>query len=443
MMKFSLPNKLNNFIPQKYYKSTPNIAESKSPKQKENHNTTTIWSLFNLILLSLSLCLILALTINSRHKLLSPLLSSREQLQPLKEAKKSHEVFGFAPYWTFDKLDNVDYSTLTTFAYFGIEVLRDGTLDTTGPGYDTFMSEKATTTFRKAHSFGTRVVLTVTQMDSDNLDALLTDQTAQKHAIDEIVSLVKARGIDGVNVDFEYDGNPAQSYSQAYTDFLAQLNSQLKQSIPNSQLTISVYASAAKATRLYDIAAIAPHVDGIFMMAYDFYSAGADNAMPTAPLNGAKNGKYSYDIATAVDDFLKKIPAEKLILGVPYYGYSYLMYEPKPFTETRPAYSWRGKPAAQTIAYVSENVTADKTGWDNDGKVAWQAHYTADTDTWRMIFLEDEKSLGIKYDFAKSKGLKGVGMWALGFDDGTSKYWALLKEKFGTKLADSRAIQAN
>lgn len=433
-MKCILPYRLHKFIPQKFHKFLPNTAEFNN-KTKTNN---LVWTYFSLVLLSLFMCLLVLINNDLGQKIISPIWESIHGLEPLKESKKSHEVFGFAPYWTFNKLDNVDYETLTTFAYFGIDVYEDGTLDTEGPGYTTFMSDKATTIFKKAHSHGTRVVLTVTQMDNDILDLFLADSAAQEKAVKNIVTIVKQRGIDGVNVDFEYDGTPPLGHSEAYTNFVSILRAELTKEIPHSQLTISVYASAANATRLYDIGAISPHVDGIFMMAYDFYARGSDTAMPTAPLYGAKSGKYSYDIASAVDDFLKKIPADKLILGVPYYGYSYLMYEPKPFTETRPSWSWRGSPTAQTIEYVSSNIQAEKSGWDEDGQVAWQAHYIAETDTWRMIFLEDERSLGIKYDFAKSKNLKGVGMWALGFDNGTDKYWALLKDKFGTKLADSR-----
>ena len=51
-----------------------------------------------------------------------------------------------------------------------------------------------------------------------------------------------------------------------------------------------------------------------------------------------------------------------------------------------------------------------------------------------MVFIEDEKSLGLKYDFAKDKQLAGVGIWALGFDDGKKELWTLLEDKFGQKI---------
>lgn len=355
--------------------------------------------------------------------------------------KVTHEVFGFAPYWTIDKLDNVDFSTLTTLAYFGIPVNSDGTLDKYDGGYDVFKSQKATDLFNKAHRNGTKVVLTITQMDNYSIESLMDSPDAQEITIAQTVHEVKERGIDGVNVDIEYVGNPGDEYRRKFTKFVSDLNKELHNQIPNAHLTVSVYASAVRHPKIYDIGAISKVSDGIFMMAYDFAVTGADNAMPTSPLYGYKNGTYWYDVSTAVDDFLKVMPSDKLILGLPWYGYNYLVYEPAVKAETLPYWTWRGKPAAQTysiakdITKKSHGVTDFKTGWDNDGKVGWKAYYDLEGDTWRMIFLEDVKSMGIKYDFAKNKNLLGVGMWALGFDEGKGEMWSLLREKFGQKLA--------
>ncbi len=119
-----------------------------------------------------------------------------------------------------------------------------------------------------------------------------------------------------------------------------------------------------------------------------------------------------------------------------------MVYEPKVKGQTRPRVSWRGKSTAQTYESALNTITPDKTGWDDIGKVGWQAYYVEETDTWRMIFLDDPRSLAVKYDFAKDKGLAGVGMWALGFDEGKTELWALLHEKFGQKeVADNSIVE--
>lgn len=374
----------------------------------------------------------------STQKLLSPLTNQLQPLTPLTQVKNTHEVFGFAPYWNITKLSNVNFNTLTTFAYFGVEVDSDGNL-IKDSRYQTFISSQATDLFKKAHASGTRVVLTLTQMENGPIEATLDNPDAQKTVISQAVSLVKHRGIDGLNVDFEYGGDPGQDYRSKFTQFVADLTNEMHRQVPSSKVTISVYAASAKDPKIYDIGPLSRVADGIFMMAYDFANVGADNAIPTAPLYGHQNGKYWYDVASAVNDFLALMPASKLILGVPYYGYNYVVYEPSVKAQTLPFYSWKGSPESETYAVVQDSFNSNLDGvdqvikgWDDDGKVGYFAYHLTQTDTWRMIFMEDSRSLGLKYDFAKGKGLMGVGVWALGNDDGKTELWTLLEEKFGT-----------
>lgn len=392
------------------------------------------------------ICIALTLLIgaNTIGRVVSPLISPAAPLTPLTSDKGKYEVFGFAPYFTFDKLTNVNFKVLTTFAYFGVDVNDDGSLDKESQGYQTFMSKQATDLFRQAHANGTRVVLTLTQMDEGTIRDILDNPDARNLSIDQAVQEVKNRGIDGINVDFEYGDDPGQTYRDEFSQYVKDLTLKMHQEVPHSKVTVSVYASAVKDPKIYDIASLSQDSDGIFMMAYDFAVAGSDTATPTAPLHGSQDGKYWYDVATAVKDFLKYMPANKLILGVPYYGYNYLVYQPGVNAPTLPYYSWAGQPVAQTYADAQNSIGPNmpgiegfKTGWDPDAQVAWEAYQVADTGVWRMIFLDDPRSLAAKYDFAKQMNLKGVGIWALGFDSGKNDLWALLSSKFGTKIADN------
>lgn len=362
--------------------------------------------------------------------------SQHNSLHSLSAGKKGYEVFGFAPYWTLSNMQNVDFNILTTFAYFGIPVSANGLLDTTDPGYSGFESQQATDLFTKAHSNGTRVVLTITQMDASTIATFLSDTRAQQTAIDQTVSLVKQRGIDGVNIDMEYIGDPGQQDRDAFSAFVGNLTKNMHKNLPSSKVTVSVIATAAKNPTLYDLSSLSKNSDGIFMMAYDFANLSSDNAMPTSPLYGYKDGKYWYDVSTAVSDFLTQMPADKLILGVPWYTYNYAV--PQPGSDA-PTYSWTGSAFVQTYATASAN-TINAQGWDADGQVGWRAYYIPQTDTWRMTYVEDSRSLGIKYDFAKKENLAGVGVWALGFDNGTNDMWNVLQDKFGVKYADASVM---
>lgn len=361
--------------------------------------------------------------------------SISQNIGPLAKKNKGHEVFGFAPYWNLDKLNNVDFNVLTTLAYFDIPISADGTLSNQDGGYSSFESQAATDLFTKAHLAGTRVVLTITQMDNATILSFLSNPSAQQTTIDQTVGLIKQRGIDGVNVDFEYTGDPGGVARDEFTQFITHLSSKMHTEIPGSKISVSVYATAAKTPQLDDIGSLSRVTDNIFMMAYDFATTSSSVAMPTDPLYGYKAGKYWYDISTAVADFTAVMPANKLILGLPWYGYNYPVGTPADNSATTSGYY--NSAMTQTYSDIASDPT-EKTGWDPYGKVGWKAYYLPNIGQWRMVYIEDAASLGIKYDFAKEKNLAGVGIWALGFDGNSQDMWNILEQKFGPKIADAQ-----
>lgn len=355
------------------------------------------------------------------------------------KAKSSHKqsqsvVYGFAPYWTLKKLDNVDFSVLTTFAYFGIPVKSNGTLDRENIGYKRFFSTEARDAFARARNENTDIVITFTQMNNDVIEELLDDGTAKERAANEMVRFVADHDLDGINIDIEYSGETQPRYRHSFTDFVRMVHAKLHAVKPDSTVTVSVYAASTKGKKLYDIAALSDASDSIFMMAYDFATKGSDKLMPTAPLYGHKEGKYWYDISTAVEDFLKVMPPDKLILGVPYYGYNYPVNSPGTGGKIQRG-RWIPKAYAQTIAAFADakNASQIHSGWDEEGKVSWHAY--KEGNRWRMVFQEDTKSLTVKYDFAKQNKLAGVGIWALGFDENGTDLWNLLANTFPRNIA--------
>jgi spore germination protein YaaH len=313
-------------------------------------------------------------------------------------------------------------------------------------GYETFVSKEATQLFKKAHDHGTRVVLTLTLFDNDSIEEFLDDPRAQQRLITESVSLVEKRGIDGINLDFEYDGDAGDGYRRKFTTFSKKITEKMHTEVPTSKVTVSVYASGAKYPKVQDIGEVAKVTDGLFMMGYDFAIASSDVAMPTAPLTGFKEGKYWYDISTAVDDFLAVMPANKLILGTPWYGLNFEVYEPGFKAATVSSYYWGRQGKIQTYDVIKDNMTLASgnkvvNGWDEIGQVGWKAYYDDNAGTWRQVYMDDIRSMGAKYDLAKDKNLLGVGIWALGYEGDTNEMWDLIERKFGNKIADIRISQ--
>ena len=68
----------------------------------------------------------------------------------------------------------------------------------------------------------------------------------------------------------------------------------------------------------YDLAGItaAGAADALMVMAYDFNWSGSAHAGGVSPIDSP----YALDVSTAMPNYLAKVPASKLIWGVPYYG---------------------------------------------------------------------------------------------------------------------------
>ena len=356
-------------------------------------------------------------------------------LNPVKPQK--YEVFGFAPYWTLNKLDGIDWGTLTTFAYFSLPVGASGAIDRNSYEWQVFESKKLAGLFEKARSHNIENVVTLSQMDAGTIEVFLSNPSAWEKAADESVEILKNKNLDGVNIDFEYI--PANDYlKNQFSSFITSYTKILHAKLDNPYVTVSVLASSARFNRIYDIATLSRETDGVLMMAYDFYYPGSETIGPTAPLYGYGDGKgpFWYDVSTAVNDFLKVADSQKIILGSPYYGWNYPAQSPTPQSVRSP---WQSAVATTNDNGQSEKLllTTPVAGWDDQAKVAWRGYW--DNSGWHVVYVEDKKSLSYKYDFAISKKLKGVGLWALGYEGEGSELWTLLHEKF----AKESLAQAN
>jgi hypothetical protein len=57
-------------------------------------------------------------------------------------------------------------------------------------------------------------------------------------------------------------------------------------------------------------------------------------------------------------------------------------------------------------------------------------YYIYNINDWHHCFADNAYSLGMKYDWIKRYNLAGIGIWALGYDNGYPELWDLLRDKF-------------
>ncbi|MGD0881917.1 MAG: glycosyl hydrolase family 18 protein [Acidimicrobiales bacterium] len=310
---------------------------------------------------------------------------------------QSHEVFGYAPYWTLPESSDFDVADLTTLAYFSIDANANGTLDEGGPGWNGYQSQDLVDLVTRAHAAGDRVVLTVTCFNQDTLNQITSDPNAPTRLSAALIAAVQAKNLDGVNFDFEGEGSADQS---GLTNLITKVSAALHATDPHWQVTMATYASAAgDPDGFYNIAALAPAVDAFFVMAYDMNSK--TQPSPTAPLIGP-----GYTDAEALEQFCKVVPPSKVILGVPYYGYDW------PTSDGTPTATATGPESP--LSYATIAAAGRPTYWDPATDTAW-TEYQVGTQ-WHKTYFDDPTSLALKAQLANFFHIAGVGIWALGMD---------------------------
>jgi hypothetical protein len=312
-------------------------------------------------------------------------------------ALASHEVFGFAPYWTLPDSGSFDVADLTTLAYFSVDINGDGTPNESGPGWEGYESQDLVNLISRAHQAGDRVVLTVTCFSQSSLDQLTSSSAAATQLDSTLLSLVAAKNFDGVNLDFEGQGSADQT---GLDTLVSGVSSALSGANSHWQLTMDTYASSAgDPDGFYNIAGLARSVDAFFVMAYDMDNPSAPS--PTAPLSGA-----GFSDADALEQYTAVVPASKVILGVPYYGYDW------PTTGPGMGAAATGPPTPLSYSQVLAN--GGPTYWDPTTQTAWTSYQV--NGVWHQTWFDDPTSLALKATAANVAHIRGLGVWALGMD---------------------------
>ena len=312
-------------------------------------------------------------------------------------ALKTHEVFGFAPYWTLPEATGFDVADLTTIAYFSVDVNGDGSIDESGPGWTGYESQDLADLITRAHAAGARVVLTATCFGQSALNQLTSDPTtAAKRLSSSLIALVSAKNLDGVNFDFEGQGSADQA---GLDTLIAQVSAALRAADPHWQVTMDTYASSAgDPGGFYDIAGLAPSVDAFFVMAYDM---NASSPSPTAALTGS-----GFTDLDALEQYTAVVPASKVILGVPYYGYDW------PTTGPGLGATATGNPTPLSYAQIA--AANHPVYWDPVTQTAWTSYQVGTQ--WHQTWFDNPTSLALKAQLAGFFHIAGVGVWALGMD---------------------------
>ena len=321
-------------------------------------------------------------------------------------------VFGYHPYWIGSAWQNYQWDLLSDLCYFSYEA--DPASGNAIDLHD-FLTDPAIDT---ALAHGVRVHLCVTLFSGHA--TFFANQTSQQQLISNLISLVTQRGIQGINIDFEA---VPSSQQQGLTAFIQSLSTQLHSAVPGAELSIA--APAVNWNNTFDMPNIAPWLDLVMIMAYDYYWSGSPIAGPVSgfwPLTSSIN----YSVNRSLTYYQSKgVEPQKLLLGLPYYGREWPVA-----SNTLPAQT-TGSGVALTYRQIrnggSNHYKPSNLYWD------WRSYnpyYSYTSGTWRQCFFDDTRSLGIKYNLVNCRNIAGIGIWALGYDNGYDDLWNLIEEKF-------------
>jgi len=322
------------------------------------------------------------------------------------------DVYGWHPYWIGSAYNNYDWDNLSTLSYFSYEVNP-----ATG-NYNSIHSWRTSNAITTAQANGVRVELCVTNFGGTNNTTFLTNPTARQTLIDSLISLVAFRNADGVNIDFE--GVPG-SQRNNYTTFLQDLSTQLKAARPGATLSMALFA--VDWNNVFDIPNLVGYVDQFIIMGYDYYYSGSSDAGPTAPLYSGSIW-WAFNLKRTVLYYLNEgVPSNQLLVGLPYFGMEWnTAANTYPSTNT-------GYISARTFAYAENNYqgTYPRTYDEHSQSVAYIFQSGG---LWRQSWVDDEESLGEKMDLVRHHDLGGIGIWALGYDNGRTELWNAIEERF-------------
>lgn len=227
------------------------------------------------------------------------------------------------------------------------------------------------------------------------------------------IKLLEDNGLDGLDIDYEYPQNDEQA--RGYVDLLRELREALDNHAMRNQadyrflLTIAAPCGPDNYKRLY-AQEMDKYLDFWNLMAYDFSGSWDQISNHQANVFG---GPIS--VSEAVRWYNSQgVPKEKLIVGIPLYGRSFLNTEGpgRPFQGVGPGsweqgvYDYRALPLPGSYILTDDRALAS---------------WSYNNDTREMVSFDSEQVGYWKGEWIRNEGLGGSMFWELSGDKGQTR----------------------
>jgi len=341
------------------------------------------------------------------------------------------EVAGFYPYWNLSKVTELDLPHLSTVYYFALHLKRDGLFKENDAAFSGLNSNNGKLLKEKVLQNDARWGVTIVNTSANSITRNINNPARQQTIIDNTIKLMKQEGFTALNIDLEYVGRRNNRRKKSFTTFAQKLTQAVHREIPGSTVSLDAFADSVRKPRIFDMKSLGEILDHIIIMGYDFYPLASKVAGPVAPLTGKE--RHGHDVITSVNDYLSKVPSQKLLLGVPFYGYDWPTGK-----GDRGSAVISSTEGPKVSSYARSVETAQKNNcvvnFDDESKSVWFSYFDKQNHTWRQVWFENEKSLGSKFDLVNRTNLGGIAIFALGDDSREAKpLWDEVKRKLKTR----------
>lgn len=355
--------------------------------------------------------------------------------------KSKKIIYGFLPYWNLKYADKLNIGSLTHFAYFAIDLNDDGTINKkvnlveSEPGWNKLKSKETSRLLYQSKLLGQKTVITVTAMEPEIIEKILSSPENKIQTIVSIMSVYNDFDFDDINVDFEYVSVGNQALRDSFVDFITNLRSACISSKSHCQIDIDIFASAAEKPKLWDLKKLEPVTDNFIVMAYDYFRKSSPQAGPVAPIKGKCTTVYSgekdclgEDILTHLSQISKLIPSNKIILGVPFYGYEWQTASSDFLANTYPGTGALATYQRIQTLFQDPKISSLSAEWSSSTLSPYIVYQ--EEDKTYQIHFENAQSLEQKIKLVESANLGGIAIWALGYEGDTQDLWTPITSLF-------------
>jgi spore germination protein YaaH len=335
-----------------------------------------------------------------------------------KSPERTKEVIGFLPYWLIGKA-KVDYSPfITNLSYFALTADTDGTIMKltspieAEPGWYALNSGKIDPFLSAAKKNNVDLSLTVFNGDRDMIDEIVSDPvTHAANLAEDVIPVMKEHGFKELNLDIESTKDASDEARENFTTFMKELKNKLKGE--GVTMTVDITGMDLLKKNLIDPKSAGEIADHVLVMTYDFHYPGSFVTGAVAPLGGA-GVTAEYDVTSAIEKAKAVIPSQKILLGVPLYGYEWETISNAPHAGVIP-----GTGITASNSRIEELIATCSTcsaSFDETSMESYIIYKDTEMGTFHQLFYPGKDSTLAKSEFASQQNLGGIGLWALGYE---------------------------